>query len=411
MAHALHRFFAVCPRGLDDLLAAELKALGASALAPEPGGVGFAGSLATAYAANLNSRIASRVLWQVGRRSYRDEDDVYHAAFAVPWDDHMTAQQTLRVDVNASNSPLRSLEFAMLKVKDGIVDRMRERSGERPSIDRTRPDVRVFAYLDHEAITLYLDLSGEPLFKRGWRADKGEAPLKENLAAALLWLSGWTPDQPLFDPFCGSGTIAIEAACIATGRAPGLNRRFAFERLTSFDAAGWQNLKRAAQAQVNDAAPMKIAGSDISTRVIEQARANAALAGLQPLLDDGRLVLAAGDARQMQPPAATGLIVTNPPYGEQSNPRSASVPKMMGEIGDALKQRFAGWTAWLLTSDRQLPRQMRLQETRKTVLFNGALECRFFRFDLVSGSYRPRQPTGREDATANETPPPAQSGA
>ncbi len=397
MAHALHRFFAICPRGLDALLADELRALGATQVKPEAGGVGFAGTLATAYAANLHSRIASRVLWQVGTRAYQDEDDVYHAAFAVPWDDHMTARQTLRVDVNASNSPLRSLEFAMLKVKDGIVDRLRERSGERPSIDRTRPDVRVFAYLDHERITLYLDLSGEPLFKRGWRADKGEAPLKENLAAALLMLAGWTPEQPLLDPFCGSGTIVIEAACIATRRAPGLNRRFAFERLTSFDAASWQHLKREAASQVDERAAVTIVGSDISTRVVEQARANAVLAGLQPLLDDGRLRLTAGDARQMTPPAAQGLVIANPPYGEQSAPRSASVPKMMGEIGDQLKQRFSGWTAWLLTSDRQLPRQMRLQETRKIVLFNGALECRFFRFDLVSGSYRPR---GREGATA-----------
>jgi putative N6-adenine-specific DNA methylase len=387
---ALHRFFAICPRGLDGLLADELKALGATRLEPESGGVGFAGTLATAYAANLHSRLASRVLWQVGRRPYADEEDVYHASFAVPWDDHMTPRQTLRVDVNASNSPLHSLEFAMLRVKDGIVDRIRERTGERPSIDRTRPDVRVFAYLDHEAVTLYLDLSGEPLFKRGWRADKGEAPLKENLAAGLLLLAGWTPAQPLLDPFCGSGTLVIEAACIAARRAPGLNRRFAFERLASFDAACWKQLQQTALAQVDDAAAAQIVGSDISTRVVEQARANAQLAGLQRWLDDGRLALAAGDARQMTPPADHGLIVTNPPYGEQSAPRSASVPKLMGEIGDALKQRFAGWTAWLLTSDRQLPRQMRLSETRKTVLYNGALECRFFRFDLVQGQYRPR---------------------
>jgi putative N6-adenine-specific DNA methylase len=393
MSASLHRFFAVCPRGLDELLAAELKALGATQLAPEAGGVGFAGSLAIAYAANLHSRLASRVLWQVGRRPYATEDDVYHAAFAVPWDDHMTPQQTLRVDVNASHSPLRSLEFAMLKVKDGIVDRIRDRTGERPSIDRTRPDVRVFAYLDHEAVTLYLDLSGEPLFKRGWRADKGEAPLKENLAAGLLMLAGWTPTQPLLDPFCGSGTIVIEAACMAARRAPGLNRRFSFERLASFDGATWRDLKNAALAQIDDTAAARIVGSDISTRVVEQARANAQLAGLQHWLDDGRLTLVAGDARQMQAAAETGLIVTNPPYGEQSAPRSASVPKMMGEIGDALKQRFAGWTAWLLTSDRQLPRQMRLAETRKTVLYNGALECRFFRFDLVRGQYRPRAAT------------------
>jgi putative N6-adenine-specific DNA methylase len=221
MSNAPHRFFAICPRGLDTLLAEELKSLGATALAPEAGGVGFAGTLATAYAANLHSRLASRVLWQVGRAPYASEEGVYQAAASVRWEDHFAPEQTLRVDVNASNSPLRSLEFAMLKVKDGIVDRLRDRTGERPSIDRTRPDVRVFAYLDHEAVTLYLDLSGEPLFKRGWRADKGEAPLKENLAAGLLMLAGWTPDRPLLDPFCGSGTIVIEAACIATRRAPG----------------------------------------------------------------------------------------------------------------------------------------------------------------------------------------------
>lgn len=390
MSNAPHRFFAICPRGLDTLLAEELKSLGATALAPEAGGVGFAGTLATAYAANLHSRLASRVLWQVGRAPYSSEDGVYQATASVRWEDHFAPEQTLRVDVNASNSPLRSLEFAMLKVKDGIVDRLRDRTGERPSIDRTQPDVRVFAYLDHEAVTLYLDLSGEPLFKRGWRADKGEAPLKENLAAGLLMLAGWTPDLPLLDPFCGSGTIVIEAACMAAGRAPGLNRTFAFERLARFDASAWTQLQAQAKAQVNDDAPAMIVGADISTRVVEQARANAQLAGLQRWLDDGRLALNAGDARQMSPPADHGLIITNPPYGEQSTPRSASVPKMMGEIGDRLKQSFTGWHAWLLTSDRQLPRQMRLAETRKTVLFNGALECRFFRFDLVRGSYRPR---------------------
>ena len=402
MSNAPHRFFAICPRGLDTLLAEELKSLGATALAPEAGGVGFAGTLATAYAANLHSRLASRVLWQVGRAPYASEEGVYQAAASVRWEDHFAPEQTLRVDVNASNSPLRSLEFAMLKVKDGIVDRLRDRTGERPSIDRTRPDVRVFAYLDHEAVTLYLDLSGEPLFKRGWRADKGEAPLKENLAAGLLMLAGWTPDQPLLDPFCGSGTIVIEAACIAARRAPGLNRSFAFERLARFDATAWTQLQAQAKAQVDDDAAARIVGADISTRVVEQARANAQLAGLQRWLDDGRLAISAGDARQMLPPADHGLIVTNPPYGEQSTPRSASVPKMMGEIGDRLKQSFTGWHAWLLTSDRQLPRQMRLAETRKTVLFNGALECRFFRFDLVRGSYRPR---GTPVTTREPEPP------
>ena len=383
-------FFAVCPRGLEPVLASELERSGGTAIRPESGGVGFTGTMKTGYAVNLHSRIASRVLWQVGRRGYRNEQHLYDATQEVRWQDVMSPQQTLRVDVTAVRSPLASLEFAMLRIKDGIVDRMRDVAGDRPSIDRAQPDVRVFAFLDAATVTLYVDLSGEPLFKRGWRADKGEAPLKENLAAGLLALAGWTPEVPLLDPFCGSGTIVIEAATIAGGRAPGLNRRFAFERLKGFDSHAWRVLKDAARANVRDDAPALLRGYDISTRVVEQAVENARLAGLDQWLADGRLAFAAADARQIAPPAEHGVVVSNPPYGEQSAPRSATVPRMMAEVGDRLKQAFAGWDAWLLTSDRQLPQQMRLQETRKPVLYNGPLECRFFRFSLVKGGYRPR---------------------
>ena len=390
MTSRLQPYFAVCPGGLEAALADELDALGAREVREEGGGVAFNGTRELGYAVNLHSRIASRVLWQVGRRGYTTEQHLYDATQEVRWQDLMSAQQTLRVDVTASRSPLKSLEFAMLRIKDGIVDRLRTLSGARPSIDRQDPDVRVFAYLDQRTVTLYIDLSGEPLFKRGWRADKGEAPLKENLAAGLLALAGWTPEVPLLDPFCGSGTIVIEAATIATRRAPGLNRPFAFERLANFDRAAWRRLKDKALAAVDDKAPALIVGSDISTRVIEQARVNAKLAGLDALLGDGRLRLEGCDARTAEPPAEHGMIISNPPYGEQSAPRSSTVPKMMGEVGDRLKAVFPGWHAWFLTSDRQLPRQMRLSETRKPVLYNGALECRFFRFELVGGRYRPR---------------------
>ncbi len=383
-------FFAICPRGLEAALADELAAVGATAVRAESGGVAFAGELRTAYAANLHSRIASRVLWQIARAAYRDEKSLYALAAEVPWERHFSPRQTLRVDLNASRSPLASLEYATLTVKDAIVDRLRASAGARPSIDRARPDVRVFVYLDATTATLYLDLSGEPLFKRGWRADKGEAPLKENLAAGLLALAGWTPALPLLDPFCGSGTIVIEAASIAARRAPGLRRRFAFEKLLSFDAAAWQALRERARAAVDDRAAALIAGSDISTRVVEVARGNAGRAGLDAWLADGRLRLAAADARMIEPPAPVGLIVTNPPYGEQSQPKSAPVPKMMSEVADRLKQSFAGWTAWILTADRGLPRRMRLHETRKTVLFNGPIECRLCRFEIVAGAYRPR---------------------
>ncbi|GAB4483459.1 MAG: class I SAM-dependent RNA methyltransferase [Burkholderiaceae bacterium] len=383
-------FFAICPRGLEAVLAAELTALGAGAVRAESGGVAFAGELRTAYAANLHSRIASRVLWRIAQAACRDEKSLYALAAEVPWERHFSARQTLRVDLNASRSPLASLDFATLTVKDAVVDRLRARAGARPSIDRAHPDVRVFVYLDATTATLYLDLSGEPLFKRGWRADKGEAPLKENLAAGLLAVAGWTPALPLLDPFCGSGTLVIEAASIAARRAPGLQRRFAFERLASFDAAAWRALREQAHAAIDDRAAARIVGSDISTRVVETARRNAALAGLDAWLVDGRLRFAATDARRIEPPAPTGWIVTNPPYGERSHPKSAPVPKMMGEFADRLKQSFPGWTAWILSADRGLPRQMRLHETRKTVLFNGPLECRLFRFEIVAGAYRPR---------------------
>jgi putative N6-adenine-specific DNA methylase len=387
-------FFAVCPRGLEAALSDELLARGAKSLRAEAGGVAFNGTLAVGYAANLHSRIASRILWQVGRRGYLTEQHLYDATQEVRWQDLMSAQQTLRVDVTASRSPLQSLEFAMLRIKDGIVDRLRDLTGARPSIDRSNPDVRVFAYLDATTVTLYVDLSGEALFKRGWRADKGEAPLKENLAAGLLALAGWTPSTPLADLFCGSGTIVIEAASIAAKRAPGLSRRFAFERLRGFDSHAWRRLKDTARAAVDDNSIATLAGSDISARVVEQAIVNAQLAGLQTWLDDGRLRFNAVDARVATPSAPTGTIVSNPPYGEQSAPRSASVPDMMSRVGDRLKQHFTGWDAWFLTADRRLPRQMRLQETRKTVLFNGPLECRFFRFELVAGAYRSRSHAG-----------------
>jgi putative N6-adenine-specific DNA methylase len=390
MAARPYSYFAICPRGLEAALVAELQSLGARESRAENGGVAFSGSRELGYSANLHSRLASRILRQVARRGYTGEQHLYDATQEVRWQDLMSAQQTLRVDVTASRSPLRSLEFAMLRIKDGIVDRMRTVAGDRPSIARRDPDVRVFAYLDERTVTLYVDLSGEPLFKRGWRADKGEAPLKENLAAGLLALSGWTPGLPLLDPFCGSGTIVIEAATVATRRAPGLNRGFAFERLADFDAGAWRRVRERALSTVTDDASMLIVGSDISTRVIDQARVNAELAGVAALLADGRLRLQAADARLVEAPADHGIIVTNPPYGEQSAPRSASVPKMMAEVGDHLKAAFAGWQAWFFTSDRQLPQQMRLAETRKPVLYNGALECRLFRFELVGGRYRPR---------------------
>ncbi len=384
------RFFAICPRGLESLLADELRTVGASQINPDHGGVAFSGTLATAYAANLHSRLASRVLWHLNEGGYRNANDLYERVRGMAWHEHLCAQLTLRVDVTARASTLQSLDFATLRIKDGIVDQLREATGERPNIDRTQPDARVYVHLEHETANVYLDLSGPPLFKRGWRRDKGEAPLKENLAAGLLLLSGWTPEHPLLDPMCGSGTIAIEAATIALRQAPGLHRKFGFEKLRSFDRIAWGNVHDAARAAVTPEAPCLISGSDISSRVIEIARHNAQTAGLEKLLTDGRLSFSACDARQVQPlPIVNqgGMIVCNPPYGEQSSPKSAPVSGLMRDFAERLKGAFAGWDVWLLSAERKLPGQLRLKESRKIVLFNGPLECRLFRFQLVSGRY------------------------
>ncbi|MCS0466249.1 class I SAM-dependent RNA methyltransferase [Burkholderia mallei] len=418
----LFDFFAPCPRGLEAALAAELAQIAARhAIAPYdagaqvPGGVHFRGAWAAGMAANLHSRIASRVLLKIAHRPYRNEQDVYALALEQPWERWFASTQTLRVDITAIKSPLKSLEFATLRVKDAICDRLREKTGARPSIDTAQPDVRVFAFLTAGDCTLYLDTSGEPLFKRGWRLDKGAAPLRENLAAGILRLAGWTPGTPLYDPMCGSGTFVAEAAQIALGVAPGVERRFGFEKLKQYDITAWQTLKvaamdakRAARGKRDD---LLIFGSDISGDMLEKARVNLERAGVPSLW------LKQIDARNMTPPAAApGVIVTNPPYGERIEVRGrgprgdvretgknrggdeafrrthADSPdsEFFRALGDALKQRFAGWQAFMLSSDRTLPGQLRLRESAKTPLFNGALECRLFRFDLIAGSIRQR---------------------
>lgn len=383
-----YHFFAVCPRTLEPVLADELTRLGAENTKINAGGVLFDGPLSLAMAACLHSRYASRILLKIASRQYYDSHDIYDMAHVLPWEKYFSPEAKIRVDITAQRSPLESLDFTTLRIKDGICDRFREVCNQRPSIEKNHPDVRIHAFINERYCTFYFNLSGEPLFKRGWRVEKGEAPLKENLAAGLLALSEWDPQTPLMDTFCGSGTIAIEAAQIACHMAPGLNRHFAFENLHMFDMELWQEMKEDARAEVNLSVPVKIAASDISSIVVGKAQSNAERAGLGRLIEDGRLSFTRCDAREVTPIAEHGIVVTNPPYGEQSNPKSASVASMMKNVADNFKRQFAGWTLWMLTSDRLLPRQMRLSESRKIVIFNGPLECRFFKFEMVSGSFR-----------------------
>ena len=377
-------FFAPCPRGLEGVLAAELGGLQGREVTPTDGGVAFAGSLDLAYRVNLESRIASRILWQVATGSYRNEADLYALVHAVDWKRLFLPTRTLRVDVAATRSPLQSLEFATLRVKDAVCDRLRADLGVRPSIDKRAPDVRVHAYLTDRDATIYVDTSGEPLFKRGYRRDAEEAPLRENLAAGLLALTGWTPGIALLDPMCGSGTIVAEAALIAADRAPGLSRTFGFQKLLWFDGPAWQRIKQTARDRVR-AAPAEpaIFASDLSPGAVGKTQSN--LNGAQ-VGDFVRVECA--DLLARAAPAPSGVLLANPPYGV----RLADQEKMAAFyplLGDAMKQHFAGWTAYFFTGDLRLPKLIHLKVARKTPLFNGAIECRLFEFPLVAGRHVP----------------------
>jgi putative N6-adenine-specific DNA methylase len=378
----MERFFAPCPRGLEGVLGEELAQLNASNVAATDGGVAFSGDFNLAYRANLESRIASRILWQVGHGAYREENDIYALAHALDWPRWFRADRTLRVDVAATRSPLKSLEFATLRIKDAVCDRHREAGGVRPSVSKERPDVRVHAYLTTSDVTFYLDTSGDPLFKRGLRRETTEAPLRENLAAGLLRLARWTAGTPLLDPMCGAGTIALEAALIALDIAPGLKRTFGFQKLAWYDGPAWQRIKQAAQRRASPPSATQIHASDSDEHALASCRANLVAAGV-----DGAVVIEHADVLTRSAPAPTGVIVSNPPYGVRLA-GSVALAKFYPRLGDALKQRFAGWTAHLLSADRELAKLIGLKPSHRIPLYNGALECRLYEYRIVAGSMR-----------------------
>ena len=423
--------FLPCAAGVEPWLADEvhgLTGLVGDDLMTARGGVWVRGDWRTVMVLNLHSRMAQRVLIEVAHGGYGHEDDLYDLARDVRWEDWFNPRQTFKVDLTAQHSPLKSLNFATLRIKDGLVDRFQDLNGSRPSVDTQQPVVRVFAHLTRDTATLYLDSSGEPLFKRGWRQDKGDAPLKETLAAAMLAASGWwnpadrsVSDEPLYDPCCGSGTIPIEAAQIALRMPAGGQRRFGFEWLKPFDSQAWQTLKREAQAQalpMPAADAVQIHGSDVAHRMVDFAQRNAERAGVARALQ-----LRGGDALQRNPPTAQpGVMLMNPPYGERIaaagvagmgrtprgresfqagtlaanrhadrfSPAHGDEPEVNAgddffrQLSSHWKTAFGGWQAWLLTPDLKLPGRLRLKETRRVPMWNGPIECRLFRFDLTA---------------------------
>ncbi|MBN8506323.1 MAG: class I SAM-dependent RNA methyltransferase [Burkholderiales bacterium] len=427
------RLFVPCAGGVEPLLAEELRTLLPEVTQEKSrGGVALVGAtLLDAMRINLWSRLATRVLVELGHGPCRDETELYEFARDLYWEAWITPQQTLRVDVSSRNSPLPSLQFAGLRVKDAVCDALREAFGERPSVDTRDPDLPIVLHLEQDSATLYADASGEPLFKRGWRQDTGDAPLKETLAAAMLAFAGWrgTPEAggAFNDPCCGSGTLVIEAAQIACGMAPGGQRRFAFERQLPYRGllSDWQRMKQQARA-AEHAPAVPLFGSDVAFRMVDFASRNAERAGVAHAIR-----FQGGDALERPAPALPadlpGTLMLNPPYGDRidvagkagrphglaardlppegagplgSSPARAGREEAQMDAGGDFFNRLAahwkrqyaphpaGWSAWLLSPDRELPRRMRLKESRKLPLWNGPIECRLFRFDLVAGSNR-----------------------
>jgi putative N6-adenine-specific DNA methylase len=378
----MERFFATCPRGLELLLAAELQRLKAETIHAVGGGVQFSGDFPLCYRINLESRIASRILWQVAMNRYRNEDDIYRIAYALPWNDWFKPKVSLRVDVSAIQCPLTSLNFVTLKIKDAVCDKIRRLSGRRPDVDTRQPDIPIQGHLTDREFSLYLDTTGDPLFKRGQRIVAGDAPLRENLAAGILRLAGWLPGIPLLDPMCGSGTILLEAAQMALDIAPGSGRHFAFEKLTNFDSRRWRELLKQSTARQKPKVPLSIYGSDLFGAAIKAARTNLAAAGLETLVS-----LKQANVLEITAPAKEGIIVTNPPYGVRIGEQQ-QLAEFYPKLGDVLKNKFAGWRAYLLSADMRLPKLIRLAASKRTPLFNGALECRLFEYKIVEGSMR-----------------------
>jgi 23S rRNA (guanine2445-N2)-methyltransferase / 23S rRNA (guanine2069-N7)-methyltransferase len=392
----MHEFIATAPTGAADLLAAELAAAGASHCHERPWGVTFSGSLAVGYWACLWSRVASRVLLRLGEAPAATPEALYAAAREIDWSLHVGPTATLAVDFDTTRSAITHTRYGALKVKDAIVDQLRERRGSRPDIDTARPSVRVSVRLARDQAVFAIDLSGESLHRRGWRGAGVAAPLKENLAAALLLRSGWPEiaagGGAFLDPMCGSGTLPVEAALIAADRAPGLTRHyFGFLGWAGHDAVAWDAMRREAveRARVSAWPPGRIFGSDHDARAVEAARAAAAAAGVAELVQIEQRALA-----QVRAPSPRGLLLVNPPYGERLGELDA-LRSLYAELGRVLREHFGGWHAAVLTGNPALGRELKLEARRTHRLFNGPIEVRLLRFEVAPEYYTRERRPGR----------------
>jgi putative N6-adenine-specific DNA methylase len=371
------KFFVTSAKGLEELVAAELTALGISDSRTERGGVSFNGSFEEGCKACLWLRTASRVLLVLAEFPVSTPQELYDGARSIEWHQYLTPNMTMAVDSVLRDSAMTHSGFVALKTKDAIVDSIRDRCGSRPNVDTKTPDLRVNVHLVKNICTVSLDMAGEPLDRRGYRLDRNKAPLRENLAAALVAFSGWQGETPLYDPMCGSGTIVIEAALAASNYAPGLLReRFGFQGWPGHDPSSWREAVSEAKDQRKRELNVKLRGYDRSPGTIDMARQNAMRAEMNRFTS-----FTAADISTFEPSATPAMIIFNPPYGE----RMGEVEELAGlykAFGDVLKKRCAGSTAYILCGNSELVKHVGLKATRRIPVWNGPLECRLLKYEM-----------------------------
>jgi putative N6-adenine-specific DNA methylase len=371
--------------GLEEVLANELRALGAQKVELLNRAVSFAGDLGFMYKANLCLRTALRVLVPIHSFEIKHEQDLYRKIKQMAWEEYLGPDDTLAVNCSLHSPLFNHSQFLEQKTKDAIVDRFREKFGRRPSVDLQAPSLRVNLFISQEHCSVALDSSGDSLHKRGYRDQTNLAPLNEVLAAGLVLLTGWNGITNFVDPMCGSGTLLIEAALYAANIPPGsFQAGFGFEKWKNFDPELWEKIYDSAMNKVRDYAPV-IVGGDLSKHVARKAATNVAEANLK-----GRIRVVESAFADLPVPEGRGVLVMNPPYGERMD-KDEDINALYASIGDTLKQKWAGYEAWIITSNLEAAKHIRLTPKPKLKLFNGPLECRFMRYELYSGSRRPEK--------------------
>jgi putative N6-adenine-specific DNA methylase len=373
----MKQYFATVARGLETLVAQELEQLGAQEVEPGFCGASFKGDRTTLYRINLWARLPFRILVKLQEFPYLDAEDLYNGIQTIDWSEYLNPDLTLAVNATGKSDRLNHTHFTALQVKKAIVEQQQEQFGDRSNVETQDPDVRINVHIERDICTVSLDSSGNSLHRRGYRPVMGAAPLKESLAAALIQLSAWQPEQMFYDPLCGSGTLPLEASLKALNIAPGLFReRFGFETWLDFDLTLLEELIESAKNSQKDTLPAPIWGSDKDEKAIENAIANATSCGV---LD--QVWFSQMDLSEIVAPSDSGVLFCNPPYGERLG-KDSDLGAFYKLLGDVLKQRFKGWTAFVLSGNKELALCIGLKSSQRTAVFNGTLPCQLMKYDL-----------------------------